>query len=363
MSRIVILDTGIHPVGLHCKSFHSYKICSDKGISPTEPSHGTICASVLDRFAGDYELISIQVMPQACDADCGKPMGMIEHLQKGLLCCMELHADIVCMSAVSSVLSDSVYLYDAAKKLSEQSVILAALDNRRFFTIPTGYPFVAGVQADRGKVLQPGGLACKEEDAFLANIYANCDIELLRSFGHSPSNSFAVPVAAARINDWINQGLDVSEALRRLPAYPACGGQESYFWEKMLRRDLPVVVISGTDDSRIYGICQGVMDELLGKSHVEAAALCSMDGEYDVRFRKLISVDDMMDELLFMEYHYKIDMIILAVRACEREAVLDRLDADVEVRVSGESACLLYEDSEVKSCVCDLGEQIYDILK
>ena len=155
MSRIAILDTGIAPARLHCKSFQSYNIYGDEARDSKAFSHGTICASVLDWFASDYELVSVQIMAQACDEEYGKPMGMIEHLRKGLLFCMTRGVDIVCMSAVSSVLSDSEYLCDAAKKLSEQSIIVAALDNRRFLTIPTGYPFVVGVQADKEKVLPP----------------------------------------------------------------------------------------------------------------------------------------------------------------------------------------------------------------
>lgn len=362
MSRIAILDTGVEPARLHCKSFQSYNIYGDEARCSAAYSHGTACASVLDWFASGYELVSIQVMAQTCDEEHGKPMGMIEHLRKGLLLCVTLGVDIVCMSAVSSVLSDSAYLYDAAKKLSEQSIIVAALDNRGFLTIPTGYPFVVGVQADREKALPPGELAYKEEDSFFANIYANCDIELLRRFRYSPSNSFAVPVAAARINDWINQEKDVGESLQRLLPYP--GSQdERYFWERSLRRDLPLVVISGMEDSHTYGICRKIMDELFRNCHIQAAALCSMEGEYDIRCRKLSSVNDVVKELLFMEYHYKTDMIFIAIKEHERETVLQRVDVDVEILLLGEFGRLLYEGGEKRSSVFSLSGQLYDILR
>lgn len=364
MSRIAILDTGIEPSRLHCKSFVSYKICSDVEDGGDARSHGTVCAFVLDYFASDYDLVSIQVMPHTCEEGHGKPMGSIGHLREGLLLCAELGADIVCMSAVSSILSDSAYLYDEVKELSRRSILVSALDNRRFMTIPTGYPFVVGVQADRKNLLSPGEVAYRERDAFCANLYANCDIELLRHLGYAPSNSFAVPVAAARMNDWINRGEDIEKVFRRMRRYPERSGQEDVRpWEGGLRRDIPLILMSGTDDGQVYRVCRAAMDELYRSFQVQAAAICSMEGDYDIRFRMAASAEGMCRELLFMEYHYKTDLIFLAVGEKEREAAAGRIPADVEILVCGDSAQLLYEGGRMEGSVRCIAEWLCEILQ
>ena len=95
------MDTGICPEGLRCESFASYKICKDES-DPGEMSHGTLCARVLDSLADAYELVSIQILPNQSRGE-SKSLGLIEHFREGLKLCLELKADLVCMSAVSSV--------------------------------------------------------------------------------------------------------------------------------------------------------------------------------------------------------------------------------------------------------------------
>lgn len=137
MSKIAILDTDISPKHLHCEKFHAYNVCGEEdGKQVSETSHGTICAKVLDYFASSYELFGIQIMKDSGKMT-RKPMGDILHLEKGLRLCLELDVDIVCMSSVSSMLSDSHILYSAAKELAPKSILLAALDNKRYVTVPT----------------------------------------------------------------------------------------------------------------------------------------------------------------------------------------------------------------------------------
>ena len=166
MSKIAILDTGISPKYLHCKKFHAYNVCGkEDGKEVSETSHGTICARVLDYFASDYELYSIQIMEESRKMT-EKPMGDILHLEKGLRLCLALDVNIVCMSSVSSLLSDSNVIYSAAKELAAKSFLLAALDNRKYVTVPAAYPFVTGVQSDVKNCLNPGELAYQKKDLF-----------------------------------------------------------------------------------------------------------------------------------------------------------------------------------------------------
>ena len=242
MSKIAILDTSVSPKHLHCQGFHVYNVCGCREKQNfLERSHGTVCARVLDYFASNYELFCIQIMESKAEIR-GKPMGEIRDLERGLRLCLELDVDIVCMSAVTSLLSDSGIIYSAAKKLAEKSILIAALDNKRFFSVPTVYPFVLGVQSDEDNILSPGELAYNDKDLFCAGLYVNCKIPLLEDFGSMPSNSYAVPVVAARINDWKNQGKDIGEEIQRLQSYPVHGMLEEVAIKRKLgiRRNLPL---------------------------------------------------------------------------------------------------------------------------
>lgn len=363
MSKIAVLDTEIYPEGLQCGKFLCYNIChEDKEERCMHISHGTVCARVLDQFAADYELVSIRILT---DTEKGKPTGLICHLREGLELCLALDVDIVCLSAVSSVLSDSEELFSVTQQLAGKSVIVSALDNRGYITVPTSYPFVVGVQSDRKNRLSPGELAYRKGDAFFTEVYANCDIALLRQLHHSPSNSFAVPVAAAQINNWINQKKNIRDCLQQLRAYPAIGSGEYKKDFNMIAamRELPIVAVYGSDDRNTYVICQRAMDQLYHKYRVQSSALCSIENGYDIRFRNVKSAGHMPDGLSFMEKHYKTDLIFIVIKEKERIKVLSGTDVDVEIAVYGSDALLSFEGRSVREHAEKIADRLIQILQ
>ena len=364
MSKIAILDTAISPKHLHCQEFHIYNVCGGDAGSVQENSHGTICARVLDYFTSGYALFQIQILEDG-GKTAGKPMGDIRHLKKGLQLCLELDVDIVCMSAVSSILSDSGILYETVRRLAQKSALVAALDNRRYVTVPTAYPFVTGVQSDMKNCLAPGGLANQREDLFGAGVYANCETGILKELGCTPSNSFAVPVAAARMNTWKNEGKDVKTELLALEPYPVCGIEEEISFKRQagLYRELPLAVLYALDGEDSYAACRAAMDRLHGRYGVQASALCSMDAGADVRFRKRRPEGDFKQELLFMECCYKTDLVFLVIEKEERDHVMAQTDADLEILLDGDGVRILYEDGCAAGRAADLADLVYRILQ
>lgn len=64
MSRIAILDSWVDPKRVSPRRYEYINVCSQKSDAATEkPTHGTVCAVVLDHCTSDYELINIQVTP------------------------------------------------------------------------------------------------------------------------------------------------------------------------------------------------------------------------------------------------------------------------------------------------------------
>lgn len=365
MSRIAILDTKIHPGHLRCKKFYSYSVCGEpEKEQAQETSHGTVCARVLDYFTSDYELYNIQILKNRRNTD-EKPMGEILHLKKGMQLCLELDVDIVCMSAVSSFLSDSNVLYETAKELSQKSILLAALDNKRYMTVPASYPFVTGVQSDIKDCLAPGELAYNAIDLFGAGMYANCKIGLLFELSCVPSNSFAVPAAAARFNTWKNKGSHIEMELENLRPYPAYGIDEEITFkrEQGFYKELPLAVFYVTKEADVYAVCQRAMDELYNKYFVQSSVLCNMKSGTDIRFRKLESIANLKQELLFMECCYKTDLLFLMVEEHNREQVRMQVEADLEITLHGDRIKILSEEGCVKGGAKDLSDLVYQILQ
>ena len=66
MHRVAIIDTAIDSRKLHSQRFESYNVCRRGGeaLTGTGISHGTMVALVLDHCLENYELVSIQVLPE-----------------------------------------------------------------------------------------------------------------------------------------------------------------------------------------------------------------------------------------------------------------------------------------------------------
>lgn len=364
MGRIALLDTAVDPGRIHCKAFSSYRICeAGRQAEGSAISHGTACAMVLDQFASDYELVHIQILSEP-DVPGKKPMGDVRCLKEGLSLCRKLGVDIISLSAVSSLLSDSGCLLPILQELSEKSIIVSALDNRHYITIPASYPFAVGVQSDPEGLLCPGELAYQSKDIFGAGLYANCDMQMLKKMGIFPSNSFAVPVAVARINEWVDNGMDVWQCIRQLKPYRQTARQQEEFWERQDRiRDLPVVLVSGADGGAVYAACQKAMDCLYLQHEVQTCALCSMDGGLDIRFRKRNPLRTIDTELAFMESHYKTDLVFVAAAAEEKEGITQALEVDIAIAVDGSNALYSFEGNRLVTPVSQIAESVYRILQ
>lgn len=370
MSKVVLLDTSVDPLNLHCRTFQSHQICREdapgiESASGRMPacSHGTLCAGILDEFAVDYELISIQILPDRGGRG-EKPAGTVEHLREGLALCLELEADIVCLSCVSSVLSDSARLYPVVRELTKQAVLVSALDNRRYMTVPTGYPFVVGVQSDIRNCLGPGELAWSNADKLSAQVYANCRTDLLRRWNCAPSNSFAVPVAAARINDWVNRKEDVWERLKSLKPYPAAAGRE--YWEiPGLREDIPLVLLYSQGEEEVGRVCLEIMDQLYEKYQIQTSALCLGKHAFDIRFRRLAPAERIAEEVAFMEGHYRTDLIFITAEEAECADILSTVEVDARIRIlkAPSGVRILTGQGEAEGAVGDSADLLYKLLQ
>jgi len=316
---------------------------------------------VLDYCARDYELVSIRVFKDNDENE--KSFTEIGLLAEALELCIDLNVDVVSLSAVSSILSDSKYLYDITHKLALSTVIISALDNKQYITLPTSYPHVIGVSNDMYRLLKPGEIAYSLDDPLGVNVYANCSFPFLSELKRNPSNSFAVPVVAAYVNDLLNNGFAIREVPALLGALPLyCVTKEADAILSALpgpERDLPAVFISGESTE----CCRFIMDALFDRYEVQSAALSHIDGRYDVRISAVNRVSNIRKELRFMERHYKTDLIFIIGGLAVLDEIREMIEIDVTlIKQSDDKTLLKYDEIDEMIPDQDVTDRMYQIL-
>lgn len=109
----------------------------------TSISHGTVCATVLEKHLCGEKFTYIQVMNSESDN------GNIRDLRTALEFCLKIKVDIISLSIGSTRLSDYFILRPIIKKLGEnKTLIFAAQCNDGYLTMPAVYEEVFGVIAD-----------------------------------------------------------------------------------------------------------------------------------------------------------------------------------------------------------------------
>jgi len=359
LSRIAIIDTEIDPNHIKNKAIEYIDLCGGGGEMSNALSHGTICAMVLEHCAVEYELVNIRIFQESI----GKVFGELGLLCEALKLCRDLRIDVVSLSAVTSILSDSRHLFGTTNDLLESTIIVSALDNRRYMTVPTAYPHVIGVRNDSAGLLSPGDLAYSTNDPYNANVFANCDFPFLRRCKHAPSNSFAVPVVVSHINNLLNQGLPkqaVEAMIYNLKPYPlsekfSCLDNSTV----QTMREVPIVFVSA-DSANMTAT---LMDELYEKYKVQSSTLSLYDCPFDVRIKVLDDISGIKDDVRFMEKHYKTDLIFICGEQRHIETIRQIISIDVELMYQDNSEFIMcFEDKQELVPVVALSDKLHEIL-
>ena len=359
MSRIALIDTNIDIKYIKkVKSFESISLCSNSIESSDRDvlSHGTSMAMVLDHCADNYELINIQIFSSRETRNRQKPICNIEILAEALRLCTKLNIDIVSLSAVSSNLYDSKLIYHVTKELSRKTIIVAALDNFRYITVPSSYPFVLGVQSDRTGILNPGEIAFRPNDPYGAEIYANCAFDFLTKYDLPNSNSLAVPVAVSFINNILNKEKktlsQICSMIKRHIRFQISEKDESIYYpnepvlpcEKYQTDDgAPLILIGAEYSENLINKCRILMDILYEKKNVKSAGLTFINGTYDIRLKNIGNMDMLDNDILFMQRHYKADIIFILAELDKIHDIHTLAEVDIEIEIYKDIAALKYD--------------------
>ena len=216
MAKIALIDDGVivdylnHNTKIKCWNLIHERKCMRTTVTNCL-NHATMCALIIEKYASDFSLFSIQVMSQE------EPRGEISHLVDALELCKGLDVDIISISIGSTKLSEHLLIGNIIDELVNNKIMVAASSNEEYLTIPAAYDKVIGVQTDKYKLLETNSFAYFESllgTQFIVNY--NLDLEVLDE-NHTQSNSYAVPVLVSHINDIMNNAIrDYDSVMKRL---------------------------------------------------------------------------------------------------------------------------------------------------
>lgn len=208
MAKIAILDDAINgnlletPVVSRYTYFNGHYCKADLSNLVTY-THGTIVAKILETYACDFEIVSIQLLDNwFTQRRCPTKL-----LTLALKLCTELDIDIVHISLGSVRLSEIRDMNSWLERITQSGIpIIAACSNDLYRTIPASCHNVFGVVCDTKGNLQEGQYAVEFNPYLGTNFIANNILTIPNKFCFSKCNSLAAPVITAQVNNLINRG-------------------------------------------------------------------------------------------------------------------------------------------------------------
>lgn len=358
MEKIVIIDTSIDASKLRCSTFSSYNLVNEWDCVESEAlSHGTMVAMVFDYLVEQYELVNIQIF--ASKNQVGeKVAGDIRILKEAFDLCLQILPDIVILSAGSTILSDSRFLYKVVKRVSEQSVIVAALDNRNLVTVPASYPFVIGVKAEDEVCKHPGEVKFLSNNLWGINAYANCKFDFVKAAHFHPGNSLAVPVVAAKLCSKKTKHINIELNNKKLGTLSRDFREIDYI-DKM--REIPLVLIKAKEKT-IKVFMREIVDEFFERYGIQSMALTDIEMEYDIRIVIAKKVYELEKAIKFLRFYCKTDIIIAAISEENYSEATFFTEWDLKIVEEIDGLKFIYDQKYVKKEKCNIVDEIYRIL-
>ncbi|WP_027183708.1 S8 family serine peptidase [Desulfovibrio inopinatus] len=147
--HVVFIDSGVKGDDFDIDMVHDVEVDSKGNITQrvegesNAPCHGTTCAGIVKKYCPDYACSSVKVLNDSnCKCD-------INRLVTGLLWCLEQEADIINISLGTTSFQDREKLLPIMNRLSQKSLVIAALSNRNIATYPASFANVIGVKATK----------------------------------------------------------------------------------------------------------------------------------------------------------------------------------------------------------------------
>lgn len=212
--RVVFIDDGINlnfiqsnKKYVHIKEI--YTVINDKvvpdNIMYTDVTHSSICANIfIDEVNSDCDIYFIKIL------DKQTLRGNIYALAVALDWCLYNHIDVINLSLGTTNIREAGLLQERVEKLIKSHVIIvAAASNSSFLTYPAAFDNIIGVKAlNSANKLYPS-------DCILYKVPRKVYTYNKQTIITGEYNSFAAPAITAKACDCINNGITVTEDIKK----------------------------------------------------------------------------------------------------------------------------------------------------
>lgn len=326
-TRVAVIDDGVYDK--HWKDIvlkESY-IVTDAGeveeywCQPTEGTHGTVCAAVMNRYAPDVSIVSLKVLNSTFE------MGAIPKIITALKWCEE-HKIKVCHLSIGIT---SLQYYEMFRKIVERMqakghIIIAAMANDNCYTLPACLPDVISVKEDNElskKKIRRGRGQYGEPDFYALGEHVLADIEG-KEIMITGGNSFAAPVVTAKV-------LEGKFFIHKKKVYKKGFVYLRQCFGEAQEVSIPVIAFRGRNKANIEKYAIGFREYLFSRQYASILASNYLCREKDL----IVSVskgEKLAEELFYVEKYFDVDAILLCLDDDEYSLEVDLcVDCDKEV--------------------------------
>jgi hypothetical protein len=239
---IAIIDDGVNKNLFNLPLTESFIITQDLEVIRQDlefqdhVTHGTICASIINKYAPDAKIISIKILNNH-NLKSNK-----EHLIRSIIFCIDYGIRLVNLSLGSVYFKDKDSIQYAVKTAYKNNVtIIAAFSNQNLMTYPASLPFVIGTKSEGEKFIPEG--------RYIFNPYPIDGIEFTISTNHDikdkygrrmklkGSNSFSAPLITAKTWEFLQNDPNIDvEKIKLLLVKNSINSNESYYHVQFHRK-------------------------------------------------------------------------------------------------------------------------------
>jgi len=270
---IAIIDNGLSREVILNMQFHliySKSRIREDDTNVEIHSHGSICASIIKKYAPQAEIGSIRILN---DDGRGKPDGLLAAIKW----CIENKIKLIHLSIGTIQACDIPMLYEVVNEAVENGcIIVAACKNECNVSFPASFNNVIGVRADESLIGQnillnkrPNG-GIEFSAGGIHDVFLSSDMPIYTT---PNSNSYAAPVISANVYNLLvseNSNLTYPEIRDKLIKLTGKTNQYSnpyidtsnYFRESIHSKHIPLVIFHGVEfKSLIQSIARYLLND------------------------------------------------------------------------------------------------------
>lgn len=318
MIKIAVIDDGISTAKFSKLEFNIEvdirgKV-SEYYHSVQDNSHGTMCATIIKKYAPDSLIGSIKILKSYTK------QGYVCQLKKAIEWCIQTNISLINISLGSTQSYDYPVLFKCINNAYDNGIIIvAALSNKQVVTYPASFRNVVGVKT----------CPLLKDDMFYMNQTCNEGVDIIASSTHNIGNkisnlcnSYAAPLITAKVYQIMNEfgyrKIEDIKTLLNIRSFKKLENYNPYYYPKIGNYIFEIVENNPIDIPCIIIKTENINDKFLSylnsKFNLEGYnTLFIISGESDMAdISHQIVVKELNDnKLSYIASKYEADIIII----------------------------------------------------